>query len=212
MCGSNSIHRFRNEKSGWALALGEKTSLYITRDGAITWKLAPPLPSVGYAINFIDEQYGLLIDAWGKIFVTLDGGQTFNPFLGDQLTVHGKNLEFINPLQGAVINQGALYLTLDGGKTWGVSYLGNRLVDLDVLPTGEIWALAVEYTAKGRGDEIYLWFSPDFGGRWLRINFGKDDPRVTPYIDFVNPEHGWLGTSDHLYSTLDGGYTWQMVR
>ena len=72
--------------------------------------------------------------------------------------------------------------------------------------------LSVEFTRTGRGDEIFLWFSPDRGASWQRIDFGKDDPRTYPSFDFSDALHGWLCTSDHLYATADGGRTWEMVR
>lgn len=203
---------FVDEQTGWAIASGVEASLYITQDGGETWTLQPYVPANAYTISLVDKQVGFLADSRGTIYITRDGGQTFDLVSRNDQSPYGNVIDFLSPLQGAFAVGGTLYWAFDGGQSFTGFQFGDRIIDLELLPGDAIWLLSVEFTRTGRGDEVYLFFSPDQGQQWTQFNFGKDDPRTYPSFDFLDAQHGWLRTSDHLYATSDGGYTWEMLR
>lgn len=203
---------FLDLRKGFALTHAKKDTLYITRDGGATWTPLASLPSPNLEpdIDFIDEQTGFITRTDG-IFMTRDGGKTFEALNRSGLA-YPYVYEFITATEGVMSGDQQLYWTGDGGTTWSSVLQTRRIVEVDLQADGSIWVLSVEFNRTGRGDEIYLWFSSDHGVSWQRIDFGKDDPRTYPSFDFSDALHGWLRTSDHLYATVDGGRTWQMVR
>jgi photosystem II stability/assembly factor-like uncharacterized protein len=205
---------FIDPLTGWALAKDEPDGLYITRDGGLTWSPLPPLPAAGnnYALSFVDERTGFLIDYRGTLYATQDGGQSFAPVTqtGNNDPAYLQVCDFASPLEGVMTEKGPgyvkgrVYLTDDGGHTWSCILVADRMLDLGMFPGGALWVL---------DEALTLWFSPDRGQRWTRFDMGKVDSRFYPSsFDFVDEARGWLRTSDHLYATSDGGHTWEMVR
>ncbi|MEW5868382.1 MAG: hypothetical protein AB1894_03845 [Chloroflexota bacterium] len=194
-----------------------------TRDGGQTWQVLFP-PALPRLFQFSDPQNGVGQGTFplqsNLIFRTQDGGRTWQPTGQEVDPTHpmqgnrpkGRVYSPTNPLEAALVDRERLYWSGDGERTWKAIQFDDRIFELDLLPDGAIWLLGLEHTTHGRGDGIYLWFSPDQGTSWRQINFGEDDPRSHPSFDFVDAQHGWLRTSDHLYATQDGGFTWKMLQ
>ncbi|MBN1666302.1 MAG: hypothetical protein JW862_04415 [Anaerolineales bacterium] len=100
-----------------------RVALYWTRDGGITWQLAPALVPEGRQVVMVDMQTAFIWDGRGFPH-TRDGGNSWqagppNLDFGDQFA----SMDFVNASTGWVLiadaeGQRSLYKTTDAGQTW----------------------------------------------------------------------------------------------
>jgi photosystem II stability/assembly factor-like uncharacterized protein len=115
-------------------------------------------------------------------------------------------------------DDGAVWLTRDGGKTW--SNLSERFIQSG-LP-GPRWVSTIEasrhvagrcYVAfdahRSNDDEPYIFVTEDYGQTWrsLRANLPSGSSRVLRE-DVVNPDLLYLGTEFGAWGTLNRGSYW----
>jgi len=109
---------FADENNGWAVST-ERTEIFITRDGGLTWESLPFPDGMGRpaALHLRTPQDGSLLDTTGALFVSADCGATWTrlslPF-GDGWTIptlnHTAAMRFTDAPRGFV----ALFLLGDG--------------------------------------------------------------------------------------------------
>jgi photosystem II stability/assembly factor-like uncharacterized protein len=150
------------------------------------------------------------------IFRTVDGAKHWQTQLVGQTSSFFLTLasfQFLDPTHGfvAVGNPISLYRTTDGGMHWlalGLPYADGYAVTFTDPLHG--WFLALPH----------LWSTSDGGNTWNQL----PDPPVdsTPLflefdkwnnLVFRSPLEGWLGSNGagqpHVYSSADGGHSWQ---
>ncbi|MBN1148178.1 MAG: hypothetical protein JXA78_13045 [Anaerolineales bacterium] len=248
--GGASSLSFADREHGWILAYDKldcnpppytsdciKTWLYRTSDGGSSWQRFRELKSLGGgggSLSFVDARSGYYRTHEGQLYVTQDGGQTFDrcPNAPDGL----RDIQFANTRTGWGISGRAIYVTTNGCDTWRQAPIGfalwqpiliNPIHYLSYLPGGVAWTLGVDYSLGNSLTKRYPYFwvvfnTQDNGRTWTGIIPG----RVTVSdMRFSDPLNGWMRGGehplarggclygvDHLYITHDGGLTWQQVR
>jgi photosystem II stability/assembly factor-like uncharacterized protein len=177
----------------------------------------------------------------GLLYHTADGGLTWTisstPFSsGDLSFIDSENGWMLADLGvGAGSNAVAVFQTSDGGASWTQTYtndpnipeagdslpLGGIKADLVPLDMQTAWVGGVVYSPG----TVYLYRTDDGGQNWTQVNLelpegaenfelGIDEDQ----IQFVSPQDGFLvvrmsgdSTETAVYTTNDGGDTWQLT-
>jgi len=180
--------------------------------------------------------FSVLVDASGTVWAgtagglnrSLDGGQSWDKFKADgtSASLTGDWIISIEEQPSAGIpvvwmatwntsesgggtGQFGVTLTRDGGESFEQTLLGERVYDF-AFDGPRAWV-------AGDGG---LFFSEDYGRSWNSISDfrDRDNPsrRIRDDSDVFSVEYGsgtlWVGTSDGLLRSLDGGVTWTLFR
>jgi photosystem II stability/assembly factor-like uncharacterized protein len=144
------------------------------------------------------------------------------PSLSQGETIH--SIQFLNPQQGWLISSAVrgetttfnLLNTSDGGDTWH-----SEPIDLSVLPAGlppvetiyldwidaQTGWLTVRHMTGSNFSLGSLLSTRDGGDTWVRLSVPLGEP-----VSFQSARVGWQAggpVGDSLYTTQDGGITWQ---
>jgi photosystem II stability/assembly factor-like uncharacterized protein len=139
--GRTNMAAFVDETTGWAAGM---TKINATGDGGLTWTELILPEGVGKiaAIDLLPGGRGYLMDSKGVLYVTADGGETWNAgiplgfdkdvFVGDSLPLAA--VRFTDPDHGVIIlsleYSGGTMIALrteDGGGTWTEESLPVKL-------------------------------------------------------------------------------------
>jgi len=165
--------------------------LYATTDGGLHWTLralpcAPAGSTPSQSIAFLDAQRGFLLCGGAAV-----GGQQSKTF----------------------------YATTDGGRSWApvAAALSGQLSTQGLPVTGYVHSMFFENQQVGfiGLDRGGVFMTRDGGRLWQAV-FGPPLPTAQGQafsVGFSDAEHGWLlaGDGPPLYTTSDGGLTWQLV-
>jgi hypothetical protein len=109
----------------------------------------------------------------------------------------------------------AVYRTQDGGSTWGLSFLPLNLEEIasfekaHIDPLDEDTAWLSLKTLSGSSFSLgRLFYTSDAGNTWHERTIPLGEA-----VEFQDELHGWVAggpSGDKLYSTRDGGRTWQL--
>jgi photosystem II stability/assembly factor-like uncharacterized protein len=124
------------------------------------------------------------------------------PQLGSGFRV---DYDFVTPRDGwAVVakyvgvSEFWIYRTTDGAQHWVREFSG---------PITQGAPVSIQFFDRVHGiaqlDRVYR--TEDGGSHWTRISVPDDSPDLV----FVNPSLGWALDARQLYTTVDGGLTWQ---
>jgi len=168
-------------------------------------------------VFFVDQDLGWVVNGYGEIFRTTDGGGSWEPQLLEP-SIYFRAVGFANPMKGWVGNLDGnplLYATTDGGATW---------TPMDNIPAPRptgicgIWVVneSVVYACGRYDGPARVIKTTDGGATWT----AKDlSPLATTLIDvyFTDADHGFVvgglgsGFSNRkavILATSDGGTTW----
>ena len=217
---------FLDQDNGWMLAAlcghyASKNGLFRTRNSGKTWQFLPESIIPGkyfYSLSFVDEQTGYLGNSNGRLYRTHDGGNTLQPLdLIDRKI--SASFQFTNLLEGGKTEDGQLFLTVDGGCSWTLVFQKYRVRAFDILPGGHIWIEVYEPGEERFNFDGRMLYSSDYGQHWkmFKANFRTPfSPSVANHVlsgfIFLDSKHGWTSFYNHLYTTTDGGYTWEQIR
>ncbi|NLP12435.1 T9SS type A sorting domain-containing protein [bacterium] len=110
------------------------------------------------------------------------------------------DVAFINDLEGWAVGGGGIILhTIDGGQNWTIQPGGTD----ETLFTISFPGKGVAYIA---GAHVVL-KSTDSGKSWQKL---ATAPPGGEKIFFIDEKTGWIGASQRIYYTTDGGLTWQL--
>ncbi|MGE5222362.1 MAG: WD40/YVTN/BNR-like repeat-containing protein [Omnitrophica WOR_2 bacterium] len=175
---------FLDNKTGWVSGdcPGGSIFFYVTNDGGKTWQSQALTPPPGYpstlfnqcqcsmsAPKLIAPQFGAItiniFDVQPAIFlyVTRDGGKTWQPEKLPVSQLSGNRVDFINPNTAWITDGSQLYLTQDTGKTWSKS--GTRLPTTEML--GELNFVSATHGWVTDGANLYE--TLDAGHTWSTI-------------------------------------------
>jgi photosystem II stability/assembly factor-like uncharacterized protein len=208
---------FPDQQNGWATAnCGDHPMLYRTSNGGITWAQIASLANVtdDYAtVTFIDTQVGYLVGDTGHLLRSDDGGMTWA--LIPSNLAHAAAIRFVTSDTGWELHNQQLFMTRDGGQTWGPIGIGAPIRQFWLLPDGHAWAIA----DGGERDHsaTRLFTTVDGGQTWSEsvltgIRLAQD--RQGTYgnqIQFTDANQGWLRVGVQLYTTQDAGQSWVQV-
>ncbi len=186
---------FIDAQTGWvAIERSDGTRIYHTTDGAATWAELSFHPRTGlHFLDFTDPQTGYAGEYNGVLWVTHDGGRTF-----ERLLVNGlQAVRFLSASEGWAIERQSVSRTTDGGAHWKPISLPGRPFALDVLPGG----IALVATDVG------LYWTRDGGATWTLYRIPNVPVRA---VKLVGSDHAvfWDDRSA-LFETTDGGKTWR---
>ncbi len=213
--------------------------LYRTVDGGKSWTpVAYKGPYVKglCAIDVVKEpfinhgktDYKYHIYAVGRVgspanlMVSHDGGATWvSQSMNDDckmlfdIKMFDKNNGIVCAATSADIAQSnALLLkTNDGGKTWRKVYQSNRPYETTwkvSFPTEKVgYATIQSYHPDPNVKQQRVVKTTDGGATWTELNLVEDAGAREFGIGFLTADHGFVGTMNSGYETLDGGTTWQ---
>ena len=233
--------------SGPLVGPGGKDFLYTTSDAGRSWSFAGPLPEsepmgwvygVGnYHVTFSDPTRGWYLGN-GVLFTTTDGGHSWQP-VGLQEAVTGWTRTYLQPVfrgqegilpvayrdpagaDNATANQVYLFVTHDGGATWGTPRSApvgfapvGDILSITILDSQHIWLTSQSLTG---GDNVQtgpaVARSVDGGISWT---VSHEAWRIL-LMTFKDATHGFaLDVSgptnvNGILATSDAGTTWQRV-
>ena len=184
---------FRDRDNGWALdatiGMTAPDTLYLmrTRDGGRTWQNQelprPETPAESYL------------------------SQQSLTFFGPQMAV--MPLVIVPPSGDSSLR---LYLSADGGETWQLTQ------PLTIqTPNPVIFPLSAATVLVQDGDKLYR--TEDGGMTWVEQPFQPPAPGALAGLQFITPQLAFALVNDHnpdayntdLYTTNDGGATWQHI-
>jgi photosystem II stability/assembly factor-like uncharacterized protein len=153
---------------------GTETGIYLSEDGAKTWRLVQPTEKVTYDIRQSphDPRLFLAANSGGGLFISRDGARTWQRADGVPVgrTLH--NCDFDAQVPGRMLVCGwnaGLLVSEDGGKTWTDRTAG--------LPNAQVWAARFDPDAAGHiiaAPYLKPLYASDDGGRaWRPIAFEK---------------------------------------
>ncbi|MDF7798995.1 YCF48-related protein [Pontiellaceae bacterium B1224] len=194
---------FTDAQNGW---VGSQRGMLRTTDGGITWSQQTGISvnDVIYTLHFVSNQKGWAAGGSGKVYSTVDGGNSWTPqATGLPLTVWLDDVFFVDDLHGwAVGSGGTIIRTTDGGASWSpaTSGLVGTIEYVYFLDQNNGWTLGGGLPMKTTdgGQNWTLWSLPSFG------------TSETPSgVHFYNLQEGWLTTTIQIWKTVDGGDTWE---
>jgi len=188
---------FADDRHGWAC--GHGSVILHSDDGGLTWTkqldghqaaavlgpaaggMAPSGAAAGIGedqsdkplldIHFLDGQNGFAIGAYGLVFVTGDGGRTWQPGLDRLPNPEGKHLYALRRVGqdlAIVGEQGSLFLSRDAGRSFvpvGTPYKGSFF---DLVPLA-----AQSFLIVGLSGSIYR--TVDGGASWTKVTVPTKD-------------------------------------
>ncbi|PQJ78238.1 WD40/YVTN/BNR-like repeat-containing protein [Polaribacter porphyrae] len=213
--------------------------LYGTKDGGKTWspvKYNGPYVKGLCGMDIVEEEYinhGVLdkkyhIFAVGRVgtpanmMVSHDSGKTWKSksMMKDCKMLF--DIKMFNKNEGIVCagtnantaESNALILkTYDGGNTWKKVYQSNRPYEgtwKASFPTNKVGYVTIQsYNRDPKVTQQRIAKTIDGGETWTEINLVKDNSARQFGIGFIDENHGYVGTYQIGYKTLDGGKNWE---
>ncbi|HXC51942.1 MAG TPA: YCF48-related protein [Candidatus Limnocylindrales bacterium] len=213
-----------------AVAIGDRSTITITKDGGKTWTTSTLRPVVTgamdenagiafedpvlYDVQFLSPQVGYVVGEFGKILKTTDGGATWHD---KQASLVGEeyfdimelptffDVEFRNANDGYAVGlEGRIAKTSDGGETWSWAPHGIKEYDAPFYSVDLLPSGAV-WAVGGSGQAVY---APP-GGTLAKGNLGTQVNNWIRNVEFYDDNVGWMvGGFGFIMNTTDGGKTW----
>ena len=204
--GANYLKKtyFLDETNGFAFGGPTYSEVIKTTNGGASWQSVSQESYIAYSMCFINATTGVYGCADGRVYRTVDGGNTWNfalcPSSLDITSIH-----FINATTGFGFGSGSVYIkSTDAGQSWQEFTIGvgsiNQYFDADMTANGNLHAVGT------------------YGAMIRSTNSGTSfvsQPFVTEHsitdIEFLNVSTGYavagFGDGDIL-KTTDAGETW----
>lgn len=155
-------------------------------------------------VHFKDRSNGFAVGAYGFIFKTVDGGQTWENF-GDRMENQDRfHLNAIVQLENDVVlvagEAGTMFRSIDGGDSWETvdsPYDGSFF---GLSGTGEA-GVVLAFGLRGN-----LFRSEDYGETWERVDSGTQSTLMGGGFD-DNGNVSIVGNSGSVIFSSDGGRT-----
>lgn len=211
------------------VGLATPTAPSISQGTALPYLILDRPSPMFRSVDFVSVEEGWML-AGGGLLHTTDGGETWNEIA----LVTGADIDFVNSDDGWIVGQtGAIYATIDGGRTWSEQDAGTEVHLSDVFTSSsqEAWVVG---SGQGFSDAIeyplptVLLHTVDGGETWQQV----ETPRFSWFhrLAFVD-QMGWLlgatcegsvttrrdescrtNPEGAVLRTSDGGTTWELVR
>ena len=217
---------FRDENHGWAVVtrfvnFTDRPFGLQTTDAGKTWQQSDyftsrdPQTALGLELYTVESlnNGAVWISGTGAIWSSKDGGRTWrlaNVVINGESNTRLSTLQFLNenegyghcgPAKGAAPHY--LVRTADGGRSW-------QMVNTPVASTTGLSDFHFFNFRHGFGIfQGSLFETGDGGNHWKEL---KMDYIAGDIIFFLDEDYGWMtGENDTLFSTRNGGKTWQRL-
>lgn len=158
------------------------------------------------AIDFANANDGVAACDQGNIYITNDGGQSWNYY---GTSTYWLNLRAVEAINSNIIytggTGGTLLNTVDGGTTW--NELSARLTEFQ-LNAAEVVNTSI-YFAVGQSGTLLK--TSNGGASWTPLNSGAGGEDLHD-VHFINSNVGiCIGSNGTIVKTTDGGNNWNFV-
>jgi len=221
---------FIDQNHGWAV--GDKSILLETRDGGANWSLRKIVSAAAkqlsaeeavasadpvlYDVQFLDANTGWVVGEFGKIYHTIDGGQTWSEqeqsLLGEEVidildipTFFG--VRFLDAQTGVVAGlDGKIARTHDGGATWKFEKMNLEYPIVDPLFNPTLFPDGTGIAIGAAGEVVRI---DEPNGQWHRAKLGMEVVTWLRGMHWLDHDNGWIvGGLGLILHTKDGGKTW----
>lgn len=216
---TNGGMQFLTPTDGWGWGYPLKVfdapaTLCRTEDGGKTWTPLSQLPNEMYrTVSVVNAQTLYVSGVQQPLLVSYDGGLTLAPVTSDEQ--NGGQAQFVSQTHGWSFRDAQLFVTTDGGQTWQAVSLGYQIYGFYAVSEQQVWVYVGD--CDGQFCKPLLVSTDDGGATWIRYLI--ETPSSLNYLtalhrfSFVDSQHGWLyHGSNTLWSTSDGGLTWQQLQ
>lgn len=195
---------FINETTGWVF--GQHSTILKTTNGASSWQ---PVNTGTLEENFtsgklFDENNAVVGCESGKIYLTNDGGNSWTQTSSNNHFIY-RIYFYNNDLGFAACLNGVILKTINGGNSW-TSYNTGDIYD--------IGAICFSSENIGYATGYHGFFkTTDGGDNWVKIPVSNDENSEYNFFacTFIDDNHGYICSDQgHVFSTSDGGISWQM--
>jgi photosystem II stability/assembly factor-like uncharacterized protein len=150
----------------------------------------------------------------GNLLTTVNGGTTWETLAAANVDKNTA-ISFIDSSKGWLVKgaNGSLEVsrTIDGGRQW------TTIGTVSPTDSGEplLSPIQIDFVDESHGwliETFTVWQTADGGAKWEEV-LSIDDPRITgqPGRGFFMNQKAWIcGSKGQLYSTTNGGKTWQI--
>ena len=153
-----------------------------------------------FGTHFVDADNGWAVGAFGTIFRTRDGGESWHPQVSNT-TEQLFSVAFADAEHGWITGGSGLVLhTTDGGDTWQAQKSGTdrHLFVIRALDAQRAWTV---------GDWGVILATHDGGATWQNRSLERDV--ILNGESWPDADHGWIvGEAGTILATSDGGQTW----
>ena len=194
--------RFAGSNTGWLLS-NSPGSVYKTADAGNSWsfiEVERPRRSTMYGVFTTNENEALIVGNGGGIFMTDDGGTTWDQRGEAFSRAHFHGVTALNDSSAWVFGDKSAFYTNDRGLTW----TGSDTISLPGFRSG----MALSATKLiGTGTQGQVMLSTNAGGTWnTQVLSAAGQIEDIVFVDDMN---GWLaGAHGTLARTTDGGSVW----
>ncbi len=200
-------------KSGilWAA----KDQVWKSTDSGFTWQQTSlSVPDHVCDISFVDDHNGIVATYGGTVYLTRDGGASWQNIYQAGSTCAAALLDS-NTILVCEKEPGGVDYSWDGGTTWNTSYGDSWDHDVFAGPkAGTAYMLSANYSTY-----MHLWYSTDKGASWAMQPGVLDVDCWSAAVDPCNPKQiyavneGYAYTVDYngnsrLFVSSDEGSTW----
>ena len=195
---------FIDNNNGFCLTENSNNNqLLRTTDGGQNWSLNT-IANYKYfnTIFFNSNLTGFIVGQSGS-YKTLDGGNTWNPVVIDNIASYIRGAKFIDSNIGFMYGSGGKILkTSDSGITWNIHGEG-------LFGSFNAIHFPSENTGYVVGDFGFIAKTNNGGKNWNKIN-SPDNGQVSN-VWFTSESTGFITVSGYrIYKTVDGGNSWSL--
>ncbi|WP_209330981.1 YCF48-related protein [Lunatimonas salinarum] len=173
-------------------------------DAGLSWAEFPaPSSEMVTAMDFFDEERGLVLAARGEVYITGNGGRSWqSKALPSQELL--KKVLYMSATQAWIIGEnGTLMQSSDGGQTWALRPTNASSDFNDIFFVDSLTG----YIATS-GSSVLK--TTDGGATWQEL--GTEFEVSLHGIHFVSHEEGYaVGSLGTIIKTIDGAVTWQFI-
>ncbi|MEN8226163.1 MAG: YCF48-related protein [Bacteroidota bacterium] len=198
--------QFINNNEGWAVGNG----LMHTIDGGENWDVDYSIIG-GNSVYFVDNQNGWVVGQDGRIFQTINGGETWQEKQIDTINEYTSVYftDFNNgwivgrhPDKGAKGMEATILHTSNAGETWHHQTAeADQLYSVFFIDPNVGWAV---------GNAGLVLSTNDGGENWEVQNIDTDSTTGLYSVHFVDYLNGWtVGSNGKIFHTQNGGTSWE---
>jgi photosystem II stability/assembly factor-like uncharacterized protein len=192
--------------------------LGMTTNGGISWIWQHPIGEsrrAFMAMAFVNERTGWVVDNYGGILHTEDGGITWTPQTsGTYFAI--TSVQFFDSQEGWATATNRMVLhTTDAGNNWRTTYLDNLnygtgvtvvFEDIYFVSRSKGWVATNSAASDTDFHPTPIVNTSDAGITWRCQNTSESD--IITAIAFADENVGWAASSAGILNTNDGGRHW----